>query len=179
MKNIETIKEEHHELAKAIKFLVDRVLDANGEQKLNVRTSKPLVIHSLETAFYLKNLGYDNEIVIAAVLHDLLEDTETEKSEIEKKFGTKIVEIVEAVSYDYGINKDADYRKNYDKMADFREALIIKAADILENLKYFKFTAKEENSRLLQKWNYFLQIAQNISEEPVYKELKNNMIKLK
>ena len=172
MKNIEIIKKEHYKLAKAIKFLIDKVLDEKGEQKTDVRTSKPLVAHSLEVAFYLKQLGYENDIVIAAVLHDLLEDTDTKKEEITEKFGKEVADIVEAVSYDFGVNKDADYKKSFDKMADFKEALIVKSADLLENIKYFQFAPGEEKSELIKKWNYFLKIAGKISSEPVYKELK-------
>jgi (p)ppGpp synthase/HD superfamily hydrolase len=179
MKNIETIKAEKHKLAKAVKFLVDKVLDKSGEQKQNIKTDKPLVMHSLEIAFYLKNLGYDNKIVIAAVLHDLLEDTDTKKGDIEDNFGKKIANIVKAVSYDFNVKKDANYKDNYDKMINFKEALIVKAADIKENAGYFKFAPKKEHKQLLKKWNYFLGVADLISNEPVYRDLKNKLIKIK
>ena len=178
MKKIETIKIQHHKLAKAIKFLIDKVLDKNGEQKMNVKTSKPLVLHSLEIAFYLKNLGHKNEIVIAAVLHDLIEDTDTKKEEIKKLFGKKITQIVEAVSYDFGENNNADYKKSFDKIKNFKEALIVKAADIKDNAKYFKFAPKKEHEQLLEKWNYFVNIADLISNEPVYTDLNNRLIKI-
>lgn len=172
MKNINEIKLEHHKLAKAIKFLLEKVLDENGRQKTNVKTSKPLVAHSLEIAFYLKQLDYENDIIIAAVLHDLLEDTNTKREEIEELFGEKITKIVEAVSYDFGDNKNADYKKSFTAIKNFREALIIKTADIKENAKFFKFALDEEKPGLLKKWNYFLNIADLISNEPVYGDLK-------
>ena len=178
MKNIETIKKEHNQLVKAIKFLIDKVLDEKGDQKSGVRTGKPLVIHSLEPAFYLKNLGYNNEIVISTVLHDLLEDTDTSRDEIEKKFGKEIADIVEVVSYDFGVNKNTDYKKNFDKMSDFEEALIVKAADIKQNAKYFKFADRKEYDYLLGKWSYFLKFAHKISNEPVYKELERDIEKI-
>lgn len=167
MKEIKIIKKEHNKLAKAIKFLVDKVLDEKGEQKDSVRTSKPLVAHSLEVAFCLKQLGYENDIVMAAVLHDLLEDTDTKEKEITEKFGKEVANIVEAVSYDFGENKNADYKKSFDEMADFPEALIVKSADLLENIKYFQFAPDNEKPGLLKKWNYFLNIAQRISGEPI------------
>lgn len=172
MAKIEIIKKEHHKFAKAIKFLVNKVLDERGEQKTDVRTSKPLVVHSLEVAFYLQQFEYENDIVIAAILHDLLEDTDTKKEEITEKFGTEVADIVEAVSYDFGVNKDADYKKSFDKMADFKKALIVKSADLIENIKYFQFATYKEKFKLIKKWNYFLKIAKKISKEPVYKELK-------
>jgi len=178
MVKIERIKKEHHKLAQAIKFLVDKVLDEEGNQKESIRTSKPLVIHSIETAFYLKQLGYENDIVVSAVLHDLLEDTDTQKEEITEKFGKKVADIVEAVSYDFGINKNADYKKSFDELADFLEALIVKSADLLENIKYFQFASDNEKPRLLKKWNYFLKISQKISKERVYKELEKSLKEL-
>jgi (p)ppGpp synthase/HD superfamily hydrolase len=175
MKTINTIKKEHRELGKAIKFLVDKVLDKKGEQKSVVKTDKLLVIHSLETAFCLKNLGYDNKIVIAGLLHDLLEDTETTKAEIEKIFGQKIAEIVEALSFDFGTNKVGDYKKNFTKTANFKEALIVRAADIYENSKYFEFAPPKEYPKLMEKYNYFLKTATLISTEPIYRKLKRKV----
>jgi len=178
MKKIEKIKKEHHKLARAIHFLVNKILDRTGKQKPSVRTDKPLVIHSLETAFYLKNFGYSNEIVIAGLLHDLFEDTDTKKSEVEKNFGKKIADIVEMVSYDFNIKKGTDYKKNYDKMSNFKEALIVKAGDIIENLKYFEFAPKKEIPKVLDKWNYFLEVAKLIKGEIVYKELNQKLRQL-
>jgi len=175
MKNIKAIKKEHRELGKAIKFLVDKLLDKNGEQKSIVKTNKLLVSHSLETAFCLKNLGYDNKIVIAGLLHDLLEDTETTKDEIKKLFGQKVADIVEVLSFDFGTNKGGDYKKNFAKTANFKEALIVRAADIYENSKYFEFAPPKKYPKLIEKYNYFLKTASSISTEPIYKKLKRKV----
>ena len=70
-KSLQQIKKDNAEFARAIKFMIEKILDEKGKQKIN---GKPLVTHSLDTAYKLRDLGYKNDLVIAGVLHDLIED---------------------------------------------------------------------------------------------------------
>lgn len=62
--------------------------------------SKPVILHSIKTAFYLMEKGYDKNIIIGALLHDLIEDSNVNVFDIKKEFGLEIAEIVDAVSFD-------------------------------------------------------------------------------
>ena len=176
-RSIEEIKKEQAEIAKAIRFLVDTCLDKEGNQK-SLRTDKLLVIHSLKVAFKLMEEGYAKEVVIAAILHDLPEDASVEIQIIKEKFGDKVARIVKACSFDESIeNKKERYKELFDRVKrEGREALIIKAVDILDNSNYFRFVENPTmQKQLLEKWDYFLNVAKDVSDEPIFQELVNRI----
>ena len=55
---------------------------------------KPVLLHSIRVGFHLYELGYSEDIVLAGLLHDILEDTKTSKSDLQDKFGVKITQMV-------------------------------------------------------------------------------------
>ena len=55
---------------KAIKYLVDAI-------KQSGHNPKPVILHSIRVGLFLFNQNYNQDIVIAAILHDILEDTDT------------------------------------------------------------------------------------------------------
>src|SRR3954470_18473028 len=61
------------------------------------------VLHPIEAASILERSGYPDHVVAAAVLHDVLEDTEAERSDLEDRFGPEVAELVVAVSDDPSI----------------------------------------------------------------------------
>jgi (p)ppGpp synthase/HD superfamily hydrolase len=69
------------------------------------------VVHPLEVASYLARAGYPDHVVAAAVLHDVLEDTDTQRGELESRFGPDVSELVELVSDDPTI-EDQEQRKD-------------------------------------------------------------------
>jgi (p)ppGpp synthase/HD superfamily hydrolase len=87
------------------------------------------------------NLGVNYEV--AAYLHDILEDTETEKEDLKKLFGQDIVDIVFAVS---GSGETRKIRNNdiIEKLLKYPQAINLKMADRLANI----ISAKESNIKL-------------------------------
>src|SRR3954452_25289578 len=77
----------------------------------------PFVLHPIEAASILERAGYPDQVVGAAVLHDVLEDTDAERSEREGRFGHEVAELVAAVSDDPSI-ADEEAQKD-----DVRERL--------------------------------------------------------
>jgi (p)ppGpp synthase/HD superfamily hydrolase len=68
----------------------------------------PFVTHPLEVACLLHEAGYSDEVVAAGVLHDVLEDTDAERGDIETRFGRRVAELVDAVTDDPAIEDDAE-----------------------------------------------------------------------
>jgi (p)ppGpp synthase/HD superfamily hydrolase len=64
----------------------------------------PFVLHPIEAASILERSHYPDNVVAAAVLHDVLEDTEADQSELEERFGPEVAEIVATVSDDPSIS---------------------------------------------------------------------------
>jgi (p)ppGpp synthase/HD superfamily hydrolase len=71
----------------------------------------PFLVHPLEVASYLERAGCPDQVVAAAVLHDVLEDTDADRSQLESLFGRQVSELVEVVSDDPQI-EDEDRRKD-------------------------------------------------------------------
>jgi (p)ppGpp synthase/HD superfamily hydrolase len=69
------------------------------------------MVHLLEVASLLERSGYPDQVVAAAVLHDVLEDTDAQPSQLESRFGRPVAELVELVSDDLSI-EDEEARKD-------------------------------------------------------------------
>ncbi len=68
-------------------------------------------MHPLEVASYIERGGYPDHVVAAAVLHDVLEDTDVDRSELESRFGRDVADLVALVSDDPQI-EDIEQRKD-------------------------------------------------------------------
>lgn len=110
--------------------------DRHGSQHREADGS-PFILHPLEVASQLQRSGYPDHVIAAAVLHDVLEDTPAEATDLRSRFGDEITELVAVVSDDPTINDD-DARKD-----DTRErvrnadgyALVIYAADKISKVR--------------------------------------------
>jgi (p)ppGpp synthase/HD superfamily hydrolase len=70
----------------------------------------PFVTHPVEVACLLHEAGYPDEVVAAGVLHDVLEDTDTETADLAERFGPQVARLVASVSDDPSIEDDAERR---------------------------------------------------------------------
>jgi (p)ppGpp synthase/HD superfamily hydrolase len=70
----------------------------------------PFLTHPVEVACLLHEAGYPDQVVAAGVLHEVLEDTEVERKELEDRFGARVAELVAAVSDDPSIEDVAQRR---------------------------------------------------------------------
>lgn len=113
----------------------------------------PYIYHVKQVAYILEELGYDETIVIAGILHDCLEDGDLTYNDIKKAFGLEVAEIVFAVTDEVGRNRDERKRKTYPKIRNNWKAVVVKIADrianIVHSMKYnktmFNMYAKEHN----------------------------------
>ena len=62
------------------------------------KSGEPYIIHPVATAVILIDMGMDTETIIAALLHDVVEDTEVELSEVSQKFGEDVAALVDGVT---------------------------------------------------------------------------------
>jgi (p)ppGpp synthase/HD superfamily hydrolase len=92
----------------------------------------PFVTHPVEVACLLHEAGYPDEVVAAGALHDVLEDTDAERLELEDRFGAHVASLVVVVSEDPSIEDDAErkaaLRRQVAAAAD-EDALAVFAAD--------------------------------------------------
>lgn len=114
---------------------------AKEKHKNQLRKSGELyIIHPLNVAYILANLGLDTETICAALLHDVVEDTDATYEDIKNNFGEDIAQIVEGVTKLNTLFKTVEERQaeNYKKMFIAMEKdiriIILKLADRLHNI---------------------------------------------
>lgn len=144
--------------------------------------SKPVLSHSFRVANKLYQEGYEEEIVLSAVLHDLIEDTAVTRDDIANEFGDNIANIVEAVSFDPKIeDKLEQARLMFQNCLDYGlPAVLVKCSDLLDNIDYVIFVEDEKKRKvLLSKYELFLKMSEDeIGEIKIYKELAKKLRKL-
>ncbi|MBK5262126.1 MAG: bifunctional (p)ppGpp synthetase/guanosine-3',5'-bis(diphosphate) 3'-pyrophosphohydrolase, partial [Peptostreptococcaceae bacterium] len=110
------------------------------------KSGEPYMIHPAAVAKILAELGMDADTIVAGLLHDAVEDTAYTKNQLEKDFGTEIMNLVDGVTKLGSIvfeNKEERQAENLRKMflamsKDIR-VLIIKLADRLHNLRTINY----------------------------------------
>ena len=114
---------------------------AKEKHKNQLRKSgEPYIIHPLHVAYTLAELGLDTQTICAALLHDVVEDTETTYEDIKNNFGEEIALLVEGVTKLSILFKTAEEKQaeNYNKMFIAMEKdiriIILKLADRLHNI---------------------------------------------
>lgn len=117
---------------------------AHGNQKRH--SGEPYIIHPLAVSEILAGFSCDTDTIIAALLHDTLEDTQATETEILELFGENVLFLVEAVTKIKDIEsrdtKDTSYRtlmRMFFAMADDIRVILIKLADRLHNLKTLEY----------------------------------------
>ena len=100
----------------------------------------PFVTHPVEVACLLHEGGYHDEVVAAGVLHDVVEDTDAELSDLEAHFGSRVAELVKAVTDDPSIEDDNERKAALrDQVAAAGEcAAVIFAADKVSKAREFR-----------------------------------------
>ena len=129
-----------------IKKIEKAFLFAQSAHKGQKRISGEAYIeHPLSAASYLASLQLDYESIMAAILHDVIEDTEIEKENLKKKFGQKVSDLVDGVSkldkINFSTKEEADaanLRKMILAMSQDIRVILIKLADRRHNLKTIK-----------------------------------------
>ncbi len=126
------------EIEKAIKFLAEN-MPIEG-------MSKPTLLHSLRVGLYLHSDNYSTDVCIAGFLHDLVEDTNVTYEDIKKNFGTRVATLVEANTKNKNIkDKEERVKDLFERCVVYEDASIVKAADIMDNIEYYKRIDNEEN----------------------------------
>ena len=124
--------------------------------KNDVRASgEQYFLHPYNVAMLVaKEIAFDDVSVAAALLHDIVEDTEITLEDIKKEFGTTISEIVNGLTKISDIFKSREVRQaaNYSKLllsmvSDIR-VMIIKIADRLHNMRTLEFLSSEKQNRV-------------------------------
>ena len=99
------------------------------------KDDRPLIIHPLSVAYILLSSGYSEPVVIAGVLHDVVEDTEYTEQDIKEIFGERVAYLVMGVTEDKSVLDWSERKRLYLEHLKTAEDDIkaISAADLLDN----------------------------------------------
>ncbi|MGF7163179.1 RelA/SpoT family (p)ppGpp synthetase [Rhodoligotrophos appendicifer] len=128
---------------------------AHGAQKR--ASGAPYFSHPLEVAAILTELKLDDSTIVAALLHDVVEDTGSTEKEIEELFGTDIASLVDGLTKIKKLDlatKEAAQAENLRKLLvaisqDIR-VLLVKLADRLHNMRTIQHMARDKSLRIAQ-----------------------------
>ena len=128
---------------------------AISEHGVQVRESgEPYIVHPLKVAEILASMEMDQTTIVAALLHDCIEDTKASFETIEAQFGSDVAHLVDGVTKLDGIEfrtkdeqKAESLRKMFFAMAKDIRVVIIKLADRLHNMRTLKFCKEEKRVR--------------------------------
>ncbi len=122
------------ELTRALAFAAE----AHANQRRKGAAQEPYINHLIEVMDLVARAtgGHDTELLIAALLHDVVEDTAVSREALMEAFGARVAGIVQEVSDDMSIPKDERRRRRIAAMPHKTpEARMVKIADVISNLR--------------------------------------------
>lgn len=157
-------------------------LFASEKHKNQVRKSgDPYIVHILGVARILSELNTGPTTIIAGLLHDTIEDTDTTEEEITEKFGKEVCYLVQGVTKvtrlsDYhNVDFEAEsHRKIFIAMAKDIRVIIIKLADRLHNMRTLQFQPPEKQKKIAKETrDVYAPIAHRLGLSQVKTELED------
>lgn len=143
------------------------------------------VLHPVSVAYILVELGMDNESIIAAILHDVLEDTRVNSDQIRTIFGKGICDLVEGVTklrFVYTDSPEEHQAENIKKilsaMSQDIRVIMIKLADRLQNMRTIGCMPEHKRrNKALQNMEIFAPIAHKLGIRTIKDEIEDISVK--
>ena len=157
-----------------------------GHKNQKRKSGEPYITHPLQVAIYLSEINLDIETIIAALLHDLIEDTDITYEDIKSKFGNEIADIVDGVTkldkikYNSTEEAKADaIRKMVIAMSRDIRVLILKLADRLHNIKTIEFHNEWKQEKIASETLYvYAPLAHRLGLQSIKHELEDISFKI-
>ena len=145
------------------------------------QSGEPYVTHPIAVARILTTLHIDVQAIVAALLHDVIEDTDITGDDIASKFGKPVSELVDGVSkldrLQFETREDAqaeNFRKMLLAMARDVRVILIKLADRLHNMRTLGAMAREKSERIAREtMDIYAPIANRLGLHDIYHELED------
>jgi guanosine-3',5'-bis(diphosphate) 3'-pyrophosphohydrolase len=142
---------------------IPRLLDAldfaaqrHSAQRRKGPDAAPYVNHLIEVAALVANVAQvdDVEVLIAAVLHDVLEDTPTTALEVSERFGARVCRFVEALSDDKSLPRPRRREITLEELPQMESLVkVVKLADLASNIKLLPPNWSEARKREYLEWS--------------------------
>lgn len=146
-------------------------------------TDIPYIVHPMEVMQILTDMGCAENVIIAGILHDTLEDTDTKPEEIEAEFGKEVLDIVKTESENKTKTWKERKQHTIDKVKnDSLESKLVCFADKFSNIRSMYADLQEKGAELWKRFNapksdiewYYRSIAGALKETELAKETVGN-----
>ena len=145
------------------------------------KSGEPYIIHPLAVADIVADLELDLDSVIAALLHDCIEDTHATHDEIAKRFNPTVADLVEGVTKLTKMNwtskeeeQSENLRKMFMAMAQDIRVILIKVCDRLHNMRTMEYmTPKKQKEKSLETMEIYAPIAHRLGMQKLKWELED------
>ncbi|MCQ2557714.1 MAG: bifunctional (p)ppGpp synthetase/guanosine-3',5'-bis(diphosphate) 3'-pyrophosphohydrolase [Oscillospiraceae bacterium] len=162
-----------------IRSAYEMAKEAHAGQKR--KSGDPYVTHCVSAADITVDMGLDEDSIVAALLHDVIEDTNTTHDDIAKRFGTPVADIVEGVTkltrVQYTSKEDEqmeNLRKMLMAMAQDIRVILIKIADRTHNMRTMAYQSPEkQRSKSLETMEIYAPLAHRLGMQRSKWELED------
>ncbi len=145
------------------------------------RSGEPYILHPIAVSkIVVKEIGLGYKSIVAALLHDVVEDTEYNTDDIERLFGAKIASLVDGLTkiksaFDSGTSSQAEnFKRILLTLNDDVRVILIKLADRLHNMRTIEYMPEHKQSKILSETMYiFIPLAHRLGLYSIKSELEN------
>ena len=149
------------------------------------KSGEPYIIHPIAVAEIINELELDQDSIVAALLHDCIEDTDSTHDEIARLFGPQVADLVEGVTkltrMQYTSREDEqmeNLRKMFMAMAKDVRVILIKLCDRLHNMRTLQYQSdKKQKEKSLETMEVYAPIAHRLGMQKLKWELEDLSLK--
>lgn len=149
------------------------------------KTGEPYITHPISVACILAKLHLDLPTLLAALLHDVVEDTEVDSAAIAERFGKQVADLVDGltkldkVELQTATQAQAEnFRKMLLAMSQDVRVILVKLADRLHNMQTLEAMRPEKQKRIARETlEIYAPIANRLGLNPIYHELEDLSLK--
>lgn len=169
--------------AKLIKKAFNMSLDAHKDMRR--KSGEPYIIHPLEVAqICIDEIGLGPTSIVCALLHDVVEDTSYELSDIEQEFNPKVARIIDGLTkiagvFEYGSSQQAEnFRKMLLTLSEDVRVILIKLADRLHNMRTLQSMPRQKQLKVASETIYiYAPLAHRLGLYAIKSELEDLYLK--
>jgi GTP diphosphokinase / guanosine-3',5'-bis(diphosphate) 3'-diphosphatase len=157
----------------------------NAHKDMRRRSGEPYIYHPLAVAqIAVEEIGLGTTSIIAALLHDVVEDTHVEIEDIQRDFGPKVAKIIDGLTkisgvFEQGSSEQAEnFRKMILTLSDDVRVILIKLADRLHNMRTLTSMPREKQLKIASETIYlYAPLAHRLGLYAIKTELEDLYLK--
>ncbi|MBS9525951.1 bifunctional (p)ppGpp synthetase/guanosine-3',5'-bis(diphosphate) 3'-pyrophosphohydrolase [Litoribacter ruber] len=160
-------------------------VSSEAHKEMRRKSGEPYIYHPLEVALVcVEEIGLGTTSIVAALLHDVVEDTEWELEDIQREFGPKVTQIIDGLTkisgvFEYGSSQQAEnFRKMLLTLSDDVRVILIKLADRLNNMRTLESMPRHKQLKIASETMYlYAPLAHRLGLYAIKSELEDLYLK--